>query len=1001
MKHLLTILLVGLCATFLSAQTEITLPDTITTSGHYLITPADGTIQIDTTGSGFLRAALWIAGQDTDSYNKLVPGVDDVGVDGQGATLIGYGSDSKTATEFGIWFQNDERALDPSLQDSSLRDTVVNVTINNFWYGIAFRQVADGVIDNCTMDSTQKGIELMSTARNVRNKITNNVITNTLDKAISVRGSYNLIEDNSMTNTTMVYGKYGIQIDRDYSQGNMIYNNTITGGSQAGLRFNKAHSNTTNSNVISLAERGIYISGSEATNAHDNILQSDQISDCNNGLHLIYTHDDMGTDLSLSNNVIGLLAQNAVDEVFTNLTISNSDSLDISVENSSRIFVQGSTFDIAKVNVQTGSALFTGDMNEVTITSTVDGLATPFAQVTIFNQSNDTLGIFTSDSEGQLVINLSDMGITESNSGSAAANQNPWTFDSNVQLNGDALSGSVTATITSDTSMTVELSTENESLLTFLPDTLTESGSYYLVPDAAYLIDTTGVGFLRAALWVAGQDTDSYNKLIPGVDDVFIDGKGATIVGYGSDSKAATEFGIWFQNDERALDPALQDSSLRDTVVNVNLQNIWYGVAFRQVAEGLIDNCTMDSTQKGIELMSTSRNVRNKITNNVITNTLDKAISVRGSENLIENNSMTNSTKEYGKYGIQIDRDYSQGNMIYTNTITGGSQAGIRFNKAHTNITNGNTINNAVRGIWISGSEASNAHDNLVQNDQITNCDYGIDLIYARDDMITGATLSENHVGVMASAANGTVFENTTITSSDSLDVIAENGTVLFLDNCDFDTSKVDVHEGSVVYVSKRNDVDITVTLNGQALTSAADVTVTNADGDTMAVLLTDTTGISKVAVGEWAILSDTPVGTVEAQNPFTFEAILDDGSNEVSVAVTSDTSVTIDIIVDAIDGELGNLPKTYALQQNFPNPFNPVTTIKYQLPKTSDVMLKIYNVLGQSVITLLNERQEAGYKSVIWNGMNEAGAKVSTGIYFYVMEAGNFRSIKKMMLLK
>jgi len=165
MKQLLTILLVGLCVSFLGAQTNITVPDTITTSGHYLITPAGGTFQIDTTGSGFLRAAIWIAGQDTDSYNQNVPGVDDVGIDGQGATLIGYGPEALQATEFGIWFQNDERALDASLQDSSLRDSVQNVHIERFKYGVVFRQVADGLIDNCTIDSTQKGIELMSTSR--------------------------------------------------------------------------------------------------------------------------------------------------------------------------------------------------------------------------------------------------------------------------------------------------------------------------------------------------------------------------------------------------------------------------------------------------------------------------------------------------------------------------------------------------------------------------------------------------------------------------------------------------------------------------------------------------------------------------------------------------------------------------------------------------------------------------------------------------------------------
>jgi flagellar hook assembly protein FlgD len=743
-------------------------------------------------------------------------------------------------------------------------------------------------------------------------------------------------------------------------------------------------------------------------------MQGDQISNCDYGLYLIYTHDDIGTDLSLSDNVIGLHAQNAVDEVFTNLTISNSDSLDISLVNNSRIFVQNSTFDASMVNVQEKSALFTGDDYEVTITSTTDGLPTAFTQLTIFNQSNDTLstpGDFISDSEGQFVIKLSDMGITESNSGSAAINQNPWTFVSSVQLNGDLLSGSLTATLTSDTSLTIELSTDNENLLTFLPDTLTEPGKYYLVPGAAYQIDTTGAGFIRAALWIAGQDTDSYNQNVPGVDDVYIDGQDATIIGYGPEATQAAEFGVWFQNDLRALDPALRDTTYRDTCVNVMVERFKYGVVFRQIADGLIDNCTIDSTQKGIELMSSAYNVRNTITNNLITNSSDKGISVRGSANLMEDNTITNE-KDSANYGIQIDRNYSFGNKIIGNTISGGLQAAIRFNAAYSNVTSQNILTDAFRGIYVSGSSSRNNHDNLMQGDQISNCDLmqgdqisncdvGIYLIYSRDDKIIGATLTDNKIGLLGSYASGTVFENTDISSSDSMDVIAENNTVLFLDNCSFDTSKVMVQDGSVVYVSKRNDVDIKVTLNGQALTSAADVTVTNTDGDTMAVFLTDTTGAAQVAVGEWAIISDTPAGTVDEQNPFTFDAALEDGFSQVTVAVTSDTSVILDIIVDAIDGDLGNLPKTYALQQNFPNPFNPVTTIKYQLPKASDVLLKIYNILGQSVITLINERQEAGYKSIIWNGLNESGMKVSTGIYFYVMEAGNFRSIKKMMLLK
>jgi hypothetical protein len=91
-----------------------------------------------------------------------------------------------------------------------------------------------------------------------------------------------------------------------------------------------------------------------------------------------------------------------------------------------------------------------------------------------------------------------------------------------------------------------------------------------------------------------------------------------------------------------------------------------------------------------------------------------------------------------------------------------------------------------------------------------------------------------------------------------------------------------------------------------------------------------------------------------------------------------------------------GQLPKEYALQQNYPNPFNPSTTIKYDLPKDSRVNLKLFNILGQEVATLVNEEQKGGYKSVEWNASN-----VASGVYLYRLQAGDFVQTKKMLLLK
>jgi flagellar hook assembly protein FlgD len=88
-------------------------------------------------------------------------------------------------------------------------------------------------------------------------------------------------------------------------------------------------------------------------------------------------------------------------------------------------------------------------------------------------------------------------------------------------------------------------------------------------------------------------------------------------------------------------------------------------------------------------------------------------------------------------------------------------------------------------------------------------------------------------------------------------------------------------------------------------------------------------------------------------------------------------------------------------LSQNFPNPFNPTTEIRYGLPKQSRVTLTIYNALGQEVAQLADEIQDAGYHQMRWNGTNRSGLPVSTGVYFYRLRAEGFVDIKKMLLVK
>ncbi len=96
-----------------------------------------------------------------------------------------------------------------------------------------------------------------------------------------------------------------------------------------------------------------------------------------------------------------------------------------------------------------------------------------------------------------------------------------------------------------------------------------------------------------------------------------------------------------------------------------------------------------------------------------------------------------------------------------------------------------------------------------------------------------------------------------------------------------------------------------------------------------------------------------------------------------------------------------GLVPADYKLRQNYPNPFNPTTTINYDLPKSSAVTLDVYNIVGQRVRTLVNSVQEAGKWSVQWNGTDNAGVHVASGIYFYRLETPNAALTQKMVLLK
>ncbi len=116
---------------------------------------------------------------------------------------------------------------------------------------------------------------------------------------------------------------------------------------------------------------------------------------------------------------------------------------------------------------------------------------------------------------------------------------------------------------------------------------------------------------------------------------------------------------------------------------------------------------------------------------------------------------------------------------------------------------------------------------------------------------------------------------------------------------------------------------------------------------------------------------------------------------------VLSGSNVNIDYIllirqfVSSVK-QISNLPQGFALAQNYPNPFNPTTTINFSVGKASNVKLTVYNLLGQKVATLLDNRMDPGTYAVQFDARNFA-----SGVYFYRLQAGDFTSSKKMLLLK
>ena len=108
-----------------------------------------------------------------------------------------------------------------------------------------------------------------------------------------------------------------------------------------------------------------------------------------------------------------------------------------------------------------------------------------------------------------------------------------------------------------------------------------------------------------------------------------------------------------------------------------------------------------------------------------------------------------------------------------------------------------------------------------------------------------------------------------------------------------------------------------------------------------------------------------------------------------------------LDYVQKMSDEILENIPSTFSLSQNYPNPFNPLTKLDYNLPLRSKVNISIYNVLGQEIKILVNGVKEYGYHTITWNGKDNLGREMASGVYFARITSQSFIKTREMLLVK
>jgi len=356
-----------------------------------------------------------------------------------------------------------------------------------------------------------------------------------------------------------------------------------------------------------------------------------------------------------------------------------------------------------------------------------------------------------------------------------------------------------------------------------------------------------------------------------------------------------------------------------------------------------IKNCLFQDNKNGLAIKA-SENVW--IHNNIFNRDTLTALFLAGhaqsgpsKHNIIENNIITN----HSRYGMEIaneaDSNYIQNNQFINDKIT-------IYNNSNHNLFLGNHISDCDTALIINESIG-----NYFERDTIENCDFDLVLKNGSDAKFVG-----------------TIFDSSKVRFNDDVSAL----TVQWF----LDVRVVDMNEDPI------DDVVVTVFDNQDQLIVTD---TTNAEGEIDAQKLTS-------YVMKRDLLNLNTPFKVKTDIVSYDSALIDLNQN---LQITFTPSGVTNIIEKKIT------PNNYSLGQNFPNPFNPETKIKYELSENTDVVLTIFDINGRVVRILVKDNESAGEKIVTWDGKDTSGRLMSSGIYFYRLEAGQYTSTKRMVLLK